>query len=110
VLRARKDDRLRVELHNEVRGRHVGLHLVGDGYDVETEDGSRVGKNPSSLAQPGGRWTYTWDCCHEGVFPFHDGGNYSGGEDGTNVHGLFGAWWWSRPGRSGATRSPGAVR
>ncbi|HSO43614.1 MAG TPA: multicopper oxidase domain-containing protein [Rhodospirillales bacterium] len=28
---------------------------------------------------------------HEGVFPFHDGGNYSGGEDGTNVHGLFGA-------------------
>ena len=32
-----------------------------------------------------------WHCEHEGVFPFHDGGNYSGGEDGTNVHGLFGA-------------------
>jgi hypothetical protein len=25
------------------------------------------------------------------VFPFHDGGNYSGDENGTNVHGLFGA-------------------
>lgn len=91
VLRARKCDRLQVELHNEVSGRHVGLHLIGDGYDVETDDGSHVGKNDSSLTPPDGRRIYTWICNHEGVFPFHDGGNYSGGEDGTNVHGLFGA-------------------
>jgi hypothetical protein len=35
--------------------------------------------------------TYSWSTSYEGVFTFHDGGNYSGGEDGTNVHGLFGA-------------------
>ncbi|WP_414581122.1 multicopper oxidase domain-containing protein [Scytonema sp. PCC 10023] len=91
VLRARKCDRLQVDLHNEVSGRHVGLHLVGDGYDVKMDDGSHVGENDSSLTPPDGRRIYTWICNHEGVFPFHDGGNYSGGEDGTNVHGLFGA-------------------
>ncbi len=91
VLRARLGDRLQVELHNEVSGRHVGLHLVGDGYDVNTDDGSQVGKNDSSLTPPDKRGIYTWICNNEGVFPFHDGGNYSGGEDGTNVHGLFGA-------------------
>ncbi|MBW4598507.1 MAG: multicopper oxidase domain-containing protein [Calothrix sp. FI2-JRJ7] len=91
VLRARKCDRLQVVLHNEVSGRYVGLHLVGGGYDVTTDDGSQVGKNDSSLTPPNGQRTYTWMCNDEGVFPFHDGGNYSGGEDGTNVHGLFGA-------------------
>lgn len=91
VLRARKGEHLQVELRNEIPGRHVGLHLVGDGYDVITDDGSEVGANPSSLTAPDGIRVYSWTCCHEGVFPFHDAGNYSGGEDGTNVHGLFGA-------------------
>jgi len=91
VLRARKGDRVQVELRNDIRNRQVGLHLVGDGYDVRTDDGSHVGRNPSSLVGPNERRTYEWRCDHEGVFPFHDGGNYSGGEDGTNVHGLFGA-------------------
>ena len=91
VLRARKGDRVRVELRNDIRNRQVGLHLVGDGYDVRTDDGSHVGRNPSSLVGPDESRTYEWRCEHEGVFPFHDGGNYSGGEDGTNVHGLFGA-------------------
>ncbi|HEX8202980.1 MAG TPA: hypothetical protein VF590_21065, partial [Isosphaeraceae bacterium] len=98
VLRARPGDELRVELQNEVSGRHVGLHLVGDGYDVRTDDGSHVGRNESSLTPPGGTRAYTWRCRHEGVFPFHDGGNYSGGEDGTNVHGLFGALVVEPPG------------
>ena len=91
VLRARKCDRLQVELHNQIQGRCVGLHLVADGYDVKTDDGSHVGRNASSLVAPDNCRTYTWQCLHEGVFPFHDGGNYSGGEEGTNVHGLFGA-------------------
>ncbi|MGZ9137622.1 MAG: multicopper oxidase domain-containing protein [Candidatus Deferrimicrobiaceae bacterium] len=91
VLRVRKDDRLEVELKNDIRDRHVGLHVVSDGYDVTTDDGSQVGANPPSLTPPGGKRLYSWTCRHEGVFPFHDGGNYSGGEDGTNVHGLFGA-------------------
>jgi hypothetical protein len=91
VLRANLRDRVRVKLRNEVRDRHVGIHLVGGGYDVREGDGSHIGINPSSLVPHCGRIAYFWQCEHEGVFPFHDGGNYSGGEDGTNVHGLFGA-------------------
>ncbi len=109
VLRARVGERVTVKLENEIRDRHVGLHLVGGGYDVKTSDGSHVGENdPSLVAGPGAPplpgggaafgGTYTWRCEHEGVFPFHDGGNYSGGEDGTNVHGLFGALIVEPPG------------
>lgn len=100
VLRANVGAILEVRLTNEVEGRWVGVHLVGDGYDVVEYDGSQVGMNAHSLVPPpagpggpraGNPKTYKWLCRHEGVFPFHDGGNYSGGEDGTNVHGLFGA-------------------
>jgi hypothetical protein len=92
VLRAHHGDVVTVNLQNEIEGRAIGMHLVGPGYDVETHDGSEVGSNPPSLAPPGGYYTYQWTAEHEGVFPFHDGGDYSGGQDGTNVHGLFGAF------------------
>lgn len=98
VLRARRGDQVTVTLHNQIQRREVGLHLVGGGYDVAQSDGSDVGANPSSLAPSGGTWDYTWSCDHEGVFPFHDGGNYSGDENGTNVHGLFGALVVEPPG------------
>lgn len=91
VLRGCLGDTVKVELHNDISGRWVGPHLIGPGYDVRSDDGSDVGMNNHSLVGPGGTRTYTWLCKNEGVFPFHDGGNYSGGEDGTNVHGLFGA-------------------
>jgi hypothetical protein len=81
-----------VNLENEINDRAVGMHLVGPGYDVKEHDGSHVGANPPSLAPSGGEYRYEWTAQHEGVFPFHDGGDYSGGEDGTNVHGLFGAF------------------
>lgn len=90
VLRATKDDTVKIKLHNDIKSRRVGLHLVGDGYDVKKDDGSRIGSNPSSLAPYGSSEFYTWRCRHEGVFPFHDAGDYDGGEGGTNVHGLFG--------------------
>jgi hypothetical protein len=91
VLRARCGETVEVRFTNHIQGRCVGMHLVGDGYDVRTSDGAAVGANPSSLAAPGQTLTYTWHCRHEGVFPFHDMGDLSGGQDGTNVHGLFGA-------------------
>jgi hypothetical protein len=91
VLRANLGETVEIDLHNDIRNRHVGMHLVGSGYDVKEDDGSKVGANPSSLAPPDQHETYRWICGNEGVFPFHDGGDYSGGEDGTNVHGLFGA-------------------
>jgi hypothetical protein len=92
VLRAHRGDVVSVNLENEIPTRAIGMHLVGPGYDVKAHDGSQVGANLPSLAAPGGEYTYVWTAEHEGVFPFHDGGDYSGGEDGTNVHGLFGAF------------------
>lgn len=92
VLRAHHGDVVTVNLENEIEGRAIGMHLVGPGYDVLNHDGSEVGANPPSLAPSGGEYSYQWTALHEGVFPFHDGGDYSGGQDGTNVHGLFGAF------------------
>src|SRR3712207_7100743 len=59
--------------------------LFRSGSDVGTNPPSLV-RHPSDPADPpplGGPSfpsvrTYTWACDHEGVFPFHDGGNYSG--------------------------------
>lgn len=105
VLRGHHRDTVHIHLTNEIEGRWVGPHLVGGGYNVRNHDGSDVGANPHSLTpppgsptRPGNTRTYTWSCPHQGVFPFHDGGNYSGGEDGTNVHGLFGALVVQPPG------------
>jgi FtsP/CotA-like multicopper oxidase with cupredoxin domain len=91
VLRVNKGRKVCIKLRNEIQARWVGLHLVAPGYDVRSDDGSEVGANPPSLVPPGAHRSFEWACENEGVFPFHDGGSYSGGEDGTNVHGLFGA-------------------
>ena len=98
VLRANLGDNVEVVLRNRISGRRIGLHLIADGYAVRTDDGSAVGANPDTLVNPGATRTYRWHCAHEGVFPFHDAGNYSGGQDGTNVHGLFGALVVEPPG------------
>ncbi len=90
VLRACKGDTVTINFTNHLKG-PAGIHLVSDGYRVTSDDGAAVGVNPSSLAKPGGNRKYTWRCEHEGVFPFHDMGHLSGGQDGTNAHGLFGA-------------------
>ncbi len=89
VLRARLGEKVTVCLTNHIEDRYVGMHLIADGYDVTESDGAKVGNNKSSLAAPNETVEYEWHCQHEGVFPFHDAGNLSGGEDGTNVHGLI---------------------
>lgn len=58
-------------------------------YDVLTSDGSNVGYNPDTTARRFIR--YTWHADKEGVFLFSDMGNTRSNEEGTNVHGLFGA-------------------
>jgi hypothetical protein len=90
VLRAHVGDRVIVLFRNEL-DRPAGIHSQGVGYDVETMDGGRVGRNPDSSARPGGRRSYVWECTQEGVFFFHDLADVRGGEDGSNAHGLFGA-------------------
>jgi hypothetical protein len=58
VLRARRYETVEVYFTNHIEGRSVGIHLVADGYDVQTSDGAAVGANPSSLAAPGQTLTY----------------------------------------------------
>lgn len=97
VLRACAGDTMRVTLQNEVRGRRVGLHLQGEGLGGENSsgvrygDGAHVGGNPDSTAGFGESWNYVWHAAHEGVWPINDLGDTRGTEQGTNVHGLFGA-------------------
>lgn len=91
VLRACVGDTVKINFKNEIQGRHTGIHLVGGGYNVVSSDGAHVGINQNTLAGPGETRHYEWKCEHEGVFVFHDAGNLSGMEDGTNLHGLFGA-------------------
>ncbi|KAI8912040.1 hypothetical protein DFJ77DRAFT_512077 [Powellomyces hirtus] len=90
VLRCNLHDSITIHLENQVRKHSVGMHVALDGHDVES-DGSAVGRNRPSLAPPGGRYEYHWQCGHEGVFHIGDAGNLGGRENDTNLHGLFGA-------------------
>ena len=91
VLRVRRGETIRIKLRNELQHRKVGIHLVADGYNVKTSDGAHAGQNKASLVAYEQQRTYTWKCEQEGVFPFHDMGDLSGSEQGSNAHGLFGA-------------------
>lgn len=90
VLRASVGDTITINLKNEIESRQVGIHLVGPGTDANN-DGSHIGKNQSSLVDYGEEKSFIWQCDREGVFVFHDAGDFRGDEQGTNVHGLFGA-------------------
>lgn len=70
-------------------GRRASIHVQGLSYNVLTSDGSNVGFNPDSTISR--RICYTWQADQEGVFLFSDMADTRSGEDGTNVHGLFGA-------------------
>ncbi|WP_104103245.1 multicopper oxidase domain-containing protein [Arthrobacter sp. 08Y14] len=110
VLRACAGETLQVRLKNEIKGRRVGLHLQGEGlggvdsdgaYDsgVRFGDGAHVGGNPDSTVPFGeDPRTYYWRADHEGVWPINDLGDVRGTEQGTNVHGLFGALVVEPPG------------
>ncbi|KND00430.1 uncharacterized protein SPPG_09220 [Spizellomyces punctatus DAOM BR117] len=90
VLRCNLHDTVTIVLENKIRKHPVGMHVALDGHDVKS-DGSAVGRNPPSLAPPGGKYTYHWKCSHQGVFHIGDAGNLGGTENDTNLHGLFGA-------------------
>jgi len=90
VLRACKGETVRIYFENQLN-QPASIHLQSDGYNINQSDGAAVGRNPDSTVAPGDRTVYEWAVDREGVFLFHDMANLSGGEDGTNVHGLFGA-------------------
>lgn len=63
--------------------------MQGLKYDVQTSDGAWVGFNRDSTTE--NEIIYTWYADKEGVYSFQDMGDTRSSEEGTNIHGLFGA-------------------
>lgn len=88
VIRANVGDKIIVNLYNSIN-RPVSIHVQGLSYDVNTSDGAFVGKNADTTTTL--KRTYTWYAEKEGVYYFSDMADTRSSEEGTNVHGLFGA-------------------
>lgn len=88
VIRANKGDEIQVNFYNKL-DRRTSIHVQGLKYNVLTSDGAEVGYNPDTTTKD--FISYKWYAEREGVYLFSDMGDTRSGEDGTNVHGLFGA-------------------
>lgn len=88
VIRANLGDVIKIHFSHSLK-RKISIHVQGLKFDVKTSDGSYVGRNPDSTT--GKQITYCWYADKEGVFLFSDMGDTRSSEEGTNVHGLFGA-------------------
>ncbi|MBO5070545.1 MAG: multicopper oxidase domain-containing protein, partial [Roseburia sp.] len=88
VIRANKGETVEICFTHSLN-RPLSMHVQGLFYDVQTSDGAAVGFNRDSTTM--GKIHYTWYAEREGVYMFHDMADPRSGEEGTNVHGLFGA-------------------
>ena len=88
MIRANKGDEIQVNFYNKI-DRRTSIHVQGIEYNVLTSDGAEVGYNPDTTTRD--FISYKWYAEREGVYLFSDMGDMRSGEDGTNVHGLFGA-------------------
>nr|MDD6334886.1 multicopper oxidase domain-containing protein [bacterium] len=88
VIRANVGDIVRIRFHNKL-GRRASIHVQGLEYEVTGSDGANVGFNPDTTTDS--VIFYTWYARREGVFHFADLADPRSNEEGTNVHGLFGA-------------------
>lgn len=100
VIRANVGDTVQINFENKL-DRQASIHVEGLSYHVLTSDGANVGFNPDSTTNC--RICYTWQADKEGVYLFSDMADTRSGEDGTNVHGLFGASSWRRQAPPGMT-------
>ncbi|MGN0650068.1 MAG: multicopper oxidase domain-containing protein [Oscillospiraceae bacterium] len=88
VIRANVGDTVQINFENKLN-RRASIHVQGLCYNVLTSDGSNVGYNPDTTTN---RYiSYTWHADKEGVYLFSDMADTRSNEQGTNVHGLFGA-------------------
>ncbi|MFE8595492.1 copper oxidase [Archangium violaceum] len=73
--------------------RRASVHVQGLQYLSISDDGAKVGDNPSSLVNPGDSHTYTFYADHEGAFFMYSmGASFGGqGDGGSTAQGLFGA-------------------
>lgn len=88
VIRANVGDKVVVRFTHSLN-RSLSIHVQGLLYDVQTSDGANVGFNRDTTAKH--QITYTWYAQREGSYLFSDMGDTRSSEEGTNVHGLFGA-------------------
>lgn len=88
VIRANVGDTVRINFENRLH-RPASIHVQGLRYNVLTSDGANVGYNPDTTTDRYIR--YIWHADKEGVFLFSDMADTRSNEQGTNVHGLFGA-------------------
>ncbi|MEE1356868.1 MAG: multicopper oxidase domain-containing protein, partial [Clostridia bacterium] len=88
VIRANVGDTVQINFENKLNCR-ASIHVQGLSYDVLTSDGANVGFNPDTTTND--RIRYVWKADKEGTFLFSDMADTRSGEQGTNVHGLFGA-------------------
>lgn len=88
VIRANAGDTVKINFENKLN-RRASIHVQGLSYDVLNSDGANVGFNPDTTTD--GLINYTWHADREGVYLFSDMADTRSSEDGTNVHGLFGA-------------------
>lgn len=88
VIRANLGDKVVIRFTHSLN-RVLSIHVQGLAYDVQTSDGASVGFNRDTTTNR--QITYTWYAEREGVYLFHDMGDMRSSEEGTNVHGLFGA-------------------
>lgn len=88
MIRANVGDEVRINFFNRL-DRRVSMHVQGLRYDVLTSDGANVGYNPDTTTYD--FIQYVWYAEKEGVYLFSDLGDSRSSEEGTNVHGLFGA-------------------
>lgn len=88
VIRANIGDEIRINFYNRLN-RRASIHVQGLRYNVLDSDGANVGFNPDTTTDD--FISYTWYAEKEGVFLFSDLADPRANENGTNVHGLFGA-------------------
>ena len=88
VIRANVGDRIKIRFTHSLK-RALSIHVQGLKYDVQTSDGASVGFNRDTTTE--NEIVYTWYADKEGVYSFQDMGDTRSSEEGTNVHGLFGA-------------------
>lgn len=88
VIRANVGEKIVITFSHSLN-RALSIHVLGMDYDVQTSDGAEVGFNRDTTTR--NKITYTWYAVREGVYLFQDMGDARSSEEGTNIHGLFGA-------------------
>lgn len=88
VIRVNLGDEVKIHFRHSLN-RQLSIHVQGLAYDVNTSDGASVGFNADSTTDR--EICYTWYARKEGVYLFHDMADARSSEEGTNIHGLFGA-------------------